>query len=143
MNGFLGTTALFPADLALVLSWVLGLTAVGAWALARRRRFPPHCRIMAVTALLNWLPVLIVMIPVWVGLWGSIGRIAETRLFPPLMHGLIGLVSQSLMTYTVVRMNWLKRLPPRNTRWLMRITLLLWLLTVIGGTAIYGLLYVL
>lgn len=39
-------------------------------------------------------------------------------------------------------MNWRKKWPPRRPLWLMRISLILWLMTVIGGSGVYLLLYV-
>ena len=140
MEGFLGTRAWLRSDLALLASIGLGLLAVLSWALARRRRFPSHCRLVAVAALLNWLPVLLVMIRPWTAFVS--GGAANARLLVPAVHGVVGLLAQTLMTYTVVRMQWLKRLPPRRPRWLMRGALVLWLLTVVGGSGVYWLLYV-
>jgi len=143
MEGFLGTRALLWADLSLVLTWALAVAALVGWRLARRRGFPRHCRLMTVATLLNWLPALVVMLPPWVAL-ATLGTrtFTNSRLFVPLMHGAAGISAQLLMTYTVVRMNWLKRLPPRRIRYLMWVTLIMWLLAVLGGTGVYFLLYV-
>jgi uncharacterized membrane protein YozB (DUF420 family) len=144
MDGFLGTRALIQSDVALVLTWVLLAAAAAGWRLARRRRFPYHCRTMAVAALLNWVPALVVMLVPWWGLAAQgVGALANVRMLAPLAHGAAGIVAQLLMTYTVVRMYWLKRLPPRRTHWLMMAAWALWLLATVGGTGVYLLLYVL
>lgn len=43
----------------------------------------------------------------------------------PVFHGVLGGVTQLLMTYTVTRMYWIERLPPEQPLWLMRTTLFL------------------
>ncbi len=140
MRGFLGTSAPLLADLVLVVTLALGIVASAGAVLARRKRFPPHCRLLAAAALLNWLPVLVGMMPRWTSLIGS--DLSSPFVSAPMIHGAAGLVVQVLMTYTVVRMNWLKRLPPRRPRWLMRVTIALWLLSVLSGVGVYLLLYV-
>ncbi|MBN1179323.1 MAG: hypothetical protein JXD18_08935 [Anaerolineae bacterium] len=128
------------ATVSLIVSIGLGVAAVVAWLMGRKRDFPSHCRVMAVATFVNWLPVLVVMIPAWLGVLG-VGRMDVPHTFAPAAHGVVGLLTQLLMTYTVVRMNWLKKLPPRRTFWLMRVTLAMWLMAVVGGTAIYVLWY--
>lgn len=143
MNGFLGTSAPLLSDLSLVLSLVLGAVAVFGAVRAHQRRFSTHCPVMATAMLLNWLPVLVVMVPAWLESAGGGGPLAgEAFSLAPVLHGILGAVTQLLMTYTVVRMYWAEELPPERPIWLMRITLVLWLLTVIGGTAVYVASYV-
>lgn len=139
MKGFLGTSASLRADVVLVVTLALGIAALVGAALARRKRFPPHCRLLAVTTFLNWLPLLVGMIPQWTGLIGS--DLSSPFVSVPMMHGAAGLAVQVLMTYTVVRMNWLKRLPPRRPRWLMRAALALWMISIVSGLGVYLLLY--
>lgn len=139
MGGFLGTSASLRADVVLLVTVVLGVAAVIGGALARRKRFPPHCRLLAVATFLNWLPLLVGMIPQWVGLIR--GDLSSPFVSVPMIHGIAGLVVQVLVTYTVVRMNWLKRLPPRRPRWLMRVALALWMISVVSGLGVYLLLY--
>jgi uncharacterized membrane protein YozB (DUF420 family) len=142
MNGFLGTEASLGSDLSLVVSWILGIVAVAGAVNGHRRRFSKHCPVMTAGAFLNWIPVLIVMIPTWLGtLTNGGGGGPET--LAPVGHGVLGAITQLLMTYTVVRMQWFEDLPPEEPLWLMRITIGLWILTVIGGTAVYLTLYVL
>ncbi|MGC9357679.1 MAG: hypothetical protein ACP5GX_07430 [Anaerolineae bacterium] len=144
MDGFLGTTAGFGADLALVLTWIFGAVATVGAINAHRRRISGHCPLMAVGAFLNWLPVLIVMIPTWLEVAGSGAALpTENVNLASLGHGILGAVTQILMTYTVTRMYWFEDLPPRQPLWLMRVTMAMWVLTLIGGTFVYSLLYVL
>lgn len=144
MAGFLGTSASMWSDLSLILTVVLGAVAVFGFTRARRKRFSTHCPLMATAALLNWLPVLVVMIPSWIGvLTGAEALLRSEALATgpwtnvPVFHGILGGVAQLLMTYTVTRMYWIKRLPPDRAIWLMRTTLVLWLLTAIGGIVVY------
>ena len=143
MDGFLNTSANFNSDLSLVLTLVFfGVAAYGGIQ-ARRKNFDTHHSIMIAAALLNWLPILIVMVPTWADtLANSQEIVAQSTAITPLAHGVIGAFTQLLITYTVVRMSWLKNLPPKRPLWLMRITLGLWALTVIGGTFVYLTLYV-
>lgn len=142
MTGFLRSGAPFVADVTLVSLWALGAVAVGGWILARRRAFPRHCRLMAWVALLAWLPILFGMVGRWLEL-AQLGRnvFIQTATVVPFMHGVTGGLAQGLMTYTVVRMNWRRKWPPRRPLWLMRISMALWLLSIVGGTGVYLLLY--
>ncbi|MFZ6029035.1 MAG: hypothetical protein ACOYYS_15080 [Chloroflexota bacterium] len=138
MRGIFGTSASLASDLSLLFTVIFGAVAVYGALQAHQKRFSSHCPLMAAAALANWIPVLLHMIPKW----ASVGYRTEALLSGPLVaaplfHGALGLITQSLMTYTVVRMYWLKQLPPEHPLWLMRITLTLWLLMVVGGVATY------
>lgn len=143
MTGFLGTSANLTADLVLVVTIILGVVGTYGAIHAHRKNFSRHCPVMAVAALLNWIPVLIGMVPMWlVILKGSQLLATGTFYTIPIFHGILGGISQLLMTYTVVRMYWIKQLPPKNPLWLMRITITLWILSVIGGIGVYIVSYV-
>lgn len=142
MNGFLGTSASVWSDLALVLSLALFAVAALGAVRARRQRFPAHCRLMAPAALLNWIPVLLVMLPAWFRAVGGDLQITGPLTLAPVFHGVVGGVTQLLMTYTVIRMSWAEQLPPDEPLWLMRATATLWLLALIGGSAVYVFKYV-
>lgn len=87
-------------------------------------------------AFLNWVPVLLVMIPTWIGVVGWSRTLATVPFsIAPVFHGVLGGVTQLLMTYIVTRMYWIKQLPPSRPIWLMRTTLGLWLLTLVGEIA--------
>ncbi len=144
MNGFLGTAASLWSDLSLLLSLALGALAVFGGIRARQKRFSTHCPVMAMAALLNWVPVLVVMIPAWIGVATGAETLATGPFASaPVFHGVLGGVTQLLMTYTVARMYWLEQLPPDEPIWLMRVTIILWLLTLIGGAAVYVVSYAL
>lgn len=97
---------------------------------------------MAWVTLLAWLPILFGMVGHWLGL-AQLGRnvFAQPATVAPFMHGVTGGLAQWLMTYTVVRMNRRRKWPPRRPLWLMRISVALWLLSIVGGTGVYLLLY--
>lgn len=142
MSGFLGSQASLIADLSLVGLWVLGVVAAGGWIVARRKGFPRHCRLMVWVTFLAWLPILVGMVSSWLGLIRQGGDIfARPATFVPVMHGVAGGLAQMLMTYTVVRMTWRRQWPPRRPLWLMRLSLILWLLSLGGGTGLYLILY--
>ena len=138
MNGFLGTSASIFSDISLISTILLGLIAVFGGLQAHRKRFSTHCPVMATAALLNWVPVLLLMIPNWIRLINGTLNLASGTFFSvPIFHGVLGGLTQLLMTYTVVRMYIIDTLPPKNPLWLMRITIALWLLTVLGGIGVY------
>jgi len=140
MNGFLGTSAGISADLSLLSSAIFWIIALFGAIQARRKQFSKHCPVMPWAALLNWIPVLFVMVPTaWSVLMG--GSTGQSSLLP-LVHGVLGGITQFLMTYTVIRMYWIKTLPPSQPIWLMRTTILLWTLTLIGGVVVYTSLYI-
>lgn len=143
MNGFLGTTAGLDSDLSLIASLLLGGLAAYGGLRARQRKFSTHCPVMAIAAFLNWIPVLLLMIPTWLGVVsGEVVLASGFFANVPVFHGILGGVTQLLMTYTVVRMYWLKSLPPDQPIWLMRTTIILWFLTVLGGVGVYLVAYV-
>lgn len=138
MRGILGTSASLWSDLSLISVVLLAGVAVFGAVRARQRRFSTHCPVMAIAALANWVPVLLLMIPRWLSVVKrSESLLSGSLVITPIVHGVLGLVTQSLMTYTVTRMYWIEQLPPERPIWLMRITLGLWLLTVIGGIGVY------
>lgn len=97
---------------------------------------------MAWVTFLAYLPIILGMVGPWLGLvrLGS-AVFSHPQTIVPFMHGVVGGLAQLLMAYTVVRMNWRRGWPPRRPLWLMRISLLFWFLTVIGGTGVYLTLY--
>ncbi len=144
MSGFFGTTASYNSDLSLITSIVFFIMGLVAFFQARNRKFKPHANLMVWAVLLNWIPILIVMIPTSLkilryGLTLTSGPFATM----PLVHAVIGTVAQILMTYTVIRMKWAKKLPPHRTRVLMRVAMVLWVLTMVGGIALYVVAYIL
>ena len=144
MNGFLGTEAPLLSDLSLIASILLGIIAAVGGIQARRKNFSKHCPVMAYAAFLNWIPVLVVMVPAFIGVLRGTETLATgTFATVPVFHGILGTVTQLLMTYTVTRMYWVESLPPSKPIWLMRTTIALWLLTVAGGIGVYTVSYIL
>ncbi len=138
MNGFLRTSASVWSDLSLLLTVVLGGVAAFGGIWAHQKRFSTHCSVMTAAAFLNWIPVLVVMIPNWIRIVTGTEPLAPGPFASvPVFHGVLGGVTQLLMTYTVIRMYWVKQLPPERPIWLMRVTMTLWLLTVVGGVGVY------
>jgi hypothetical protein len=144
MTGFLGTRAPLQSDVSLLLTVALLLAAIFGYIQARRRRFGKHCPIQAIAGLGNWVPILVVMVPRLIGiLAGEVMAASGIAGAVPIFHAVLGSGVQLLMTYTVIRMYWAKSLPPRRPLWLMRTTLILWAVTVVGGVANYLSLYML
>lgn len=138
MSGFFGTTAGYNSDLSLIASIFFFVIGLVAFFQARNRKFGPHANLMAWAVLLNWIPVLLVMVPtalkfVQYDLQLTNGAFALI----PRVHAIIGAVAQLVMTYTVIRMKWARKLPPRRTRVLMRVAMVLWALTILGGIGLY------
>jgi uncharacterized membrane protein YozB (DUF420 family) len=143
MEGFLGTRAPFLSDLSLLLTIIFGVAAAIGAINGLRRRISKHCPVMATGAFLNWIPVLVVMIPKWLGVTTGTADIeAGLPTVAALGHGVLGGITQLLMMYTVTRMYWLEDLPPDRPIWLMRVTGGLWGLTIFGGVLVYLNLYV-
>lgn len=144
MNGFLGTEAPLLSDLSLIATILLGGLAAYGGIQARKKNFSRHCPVMAYAALLNWIPVLVVMVPTYVNILQGTETLATGPFASvPVFHGILGTVTQLLMTYTVTRMYWIESLPPRKPIWLMRTTISLWMLTILGGIGLYTIAYVL
>jgi uncharacterized membrane protein YozB (DUF420 family) len=115
---------------------------------ARRKMFVPHHKLtMTAVVILNWVLILAVMVGsfragVMPGLPASL---SDIRILLPTIHLLTGAIAQLTATYLVILM-WTERTPYekllpfriRNIKTPMRVTLTLWLLTVLLGFGIYG-----
>jgi len=144
MNGFLGTEATLLSDLSLIATILLGGVAAYGGIQARKKNFSKHCPVMATAAILNWIPVLVIMIPTFINILQGQETLATGAFASvPIVHGVLGTITQLLMTYTVTRMYWIESLPPQKPIWLMRATIFLWLLTIFGGIGLYTVAYVL
>jgi len=144
MHGFLGTRAPLIADITLLMTWSLLIVALFGAYRAYKKNYTKHESIMPWAALLNWIPILLVMIPVLARIIsGQYHLVSDKFAFLPYFHGTLGLLTQVLLTYTVFRMKWATNLPPKKPLWLMRIALILWVLTVLGGTFLYFVAFIL
>ena len=63
MSGFFGTSAGYNSDLSLIASLFFFIIGLVAFFQARNRKFTPHANLMVWAVLLNWIPVLLVMVP--------------------------------------------------------------------------------
>ena len=69
---------------------------------------------MAYAAFLNWIPVLAVMVPTIIRLLQGTQTLAEVSFARlPIFHGVLGTITQLLMTFTATRLYWVKSLPPK------------------------------
>jgi uncharacterized membrane protein YozB (DUF420 family) len=144
MKGFFGTQANFNSDLSLILSISFLIVGLIGFFRARNRKYKPHATLMTWAVLLNWIPVFAVMIPTTINIFRyDLQLTTGSFAMMPLIHGIIGTVAQLVMTYTVIRMKWARKLPPRRTRVLMRVAMVLWVITIIGGFALYVVAFVL
>lgn len=138
MKGFFGTLADFNSDLSLILSISFLVVGLIAFFQARNRKYKPHATLMTWAVLLNWIPIVVVMIPTTINIFRYDLQLTTSALAAmPLVHGIIGTITQLVMTYTVIRLKWARRWPPRRTRVLMRVAMALWVVTTIGGFALY------
>lgn len=115
---------------------------------ARRKMFFPHHKLtMTAVVILNWVLILVVMAGSYSSgvLPGLPASLSDIRILLPTIHLLTGAIAQLTATYLVILM-WTERTPYekllpfriKNIKTPMRVTLTLWLLTVLLGFGIYG-----
>jgi uncharacterized membrane protein YozB (DUF420 family) len=143
--GFLGTGASLMADLTLVAYILLVLPAmlIGFY-FARRQMFVPHHRaMMTLIVLINWAVILFLMIASYSqAVAPSVpGRLGEPPFLFPSIHLLFGATAQILATILLIRMWFEYRLPAwarfEPIKRYMRLTLALWIITVVLGVVTY------
>ena len=148
MDGILGTNASLSADLTL-LAYVLVLAPgmLLGFFFARRKMFVPHHKLVMTTiVIVNWVLILLLMAVSYRNFVAPALAEGKTDLvyLLPAAHLITGAVAQLLATYLVILM-WTERtrferlLPYRIKRIKtpMRITLGLWLATILLGVGIY------
>jgi len=141
-EGFLGTAAPFMADLILLLEIAMGVGLLaGAW-LARTKRFRQHAWCQGAIVLLNFVVILLAMIPSF-----------HARVFPKIparlgrayyslatAHGILGILAEVVGVYILLSAGtkWLpeKMRITRYKLW-MRSTMALWWVVLILGVATY------
>ena len=98
---------------------------------------------MAFASFFYLLPVLITMIPSWLSII-TLDTVLATWIFAniPIFQGVLGGLTLLLITYIVIRMYWIKKLPPKKPLWLMRITIILWIVTIVAGFGVTIIAYV-
>ena len=117
---------------------------------ARRKMFDPHHKmVMTSVVILNWILIWAVMATSYAGVAeGLPDNLNENFALIPTIHGIIGLIAQLMATYLVLLM-WtentrFERLVIyriKNIKTPMRITLSLWLITVLFGFGVYSVWY--
>lgn len=144
-------TALNPGTITLLIYIIVlvPLMLLGYY-FARRKMFVPHHKLtMTAVVILNWILIGAVMAT-------SYGSVAEglpdnldqNFALIPTIHGIFGLVAQLMASYLVLLM-WTENTPLerivifriKNIKTPMRITLSLWLITVLLGFGVYGVWY--
>jgi uncharacterized membrane protein YozB (DUF420 family) len=137
------------ANITLVLYLVVlvPLMLLGFYFARRKMFFPHHKMVMTGVVILNWILIFAVMAGsfrsgVMPGLPGSL---SDIRILLPTIHLLTGAIAQLSATYLVILM-WTERTPYeklvpfriKKIKTPMRVTLSLWLITVLLGFGIYG-----
>ncbi len=155
-DGFLGTGASLLADLTLVAYVLLLLPGmiIGVVFARRGMHRPQHKWLMVSITLVNWLLIIFLMVAAFMtDVAPNMGaQPANPRYALPSVHALFGLPAQLLATYVVFRMlledfqvarakqrgeRDLRRYWFKAARWMMRLTLTLWLLTTSLGILTY------
>ena len=144
--GFLGTRALFYADLSLVLILFTAALFTLGWRLAVRKRFAPHRWVQTAAAALNTLVVLAVMVPSFISfiLPGIPRKLLVGTYGVTALHALIGLLGLLLGVFVVLRAYGLmpRRLRFRNYKPFMRTSYALYMLSTLFGLIVYIAVYV-
>ena len=145
-TGILGTRATLIADANLILQVVmLAVLLFAAWQ-AKRGKMELHCTLMTAVVVANAVAIIAIMNPAF---FRSLpyalsypGARGPRVLWP---HIVSGTVAEVMGAYVVIAMRWGNsdsggRL--RNLKWTMRITALLWVVSLTVGIVVYYLRYV-
>ena len=91
---------------------------------------------------MNWLVIIFYMVRKYAEIWPDVpANLSQPSFLIPTIHALLGLSAQILGTILVLRM-WIDKRLPKVLRlkpikpW-MRLTLALWLLTILFGVLVY------
>ena len=144
--GFLGTHAPFISDLTLILILLTAILFTIGWQLARRKHFVAHRWIQTVTACLNALVVIGVMIRSFVVhiLPGLPAKLQQGDYADTTVHAFIVMIGLLLGIFVVLRANKLVPKPLRfkNYKAFMRTSYALYLLATLLGVLVYLEVYV-
>lgn len=159
-EGFLGTGASLIADLTLVAYILLILPAmITGYIFARRGMHrPQHRYMMTVITIVNWILIIVLMFVAYD--YDVADNISDNtgngRYLLPTLHAILGLPAQLMATYIIIRMlvedNQVAKAKKRGeknleqywfkqAKWMMRLTLVLWLATAILGIITYTIRY--
>jgi uncharacterized membrane protein YozB (DUF420 family) len=145
--GFLGTHAPFISDLTLILILLTAILFTTGWQLARHQHFVAHRWIQTVTACLNAIVVLAVMVRSFLVhiLPGIPGKLLQGDYAVTTVHAIIGIIGLLLGLFVVLRAN---KLVPKSLRFkdykaFMRTSYALYMLATLLGVLVYFEVYVL
>jgi uncharacterized membrane protein YozB (DUF420 family) len=144
--GFLGTHAPFISDLTLILILLTAILFTIGWRLAKHKHFVAHRWIQTVTACLNAIVVLGVMIRSFVAhiLPGIPGKLLQGDYAVTMVHAFVGMTAFLLGIFVVLRANKLVSKPLRfkNYKAFMRTSYALYMLATLLGVIVYLEVYV-
>jgi uncharacterized membrane protein YozB (DUF420 family) len=142
-HGFLGTSAPFSADIALVIEFTLALALLLGTLLVRRQRYRAHACCQSAVVLLNVFVIAGVMAP---SFRSQVASKIPARLGRPFYavataHAAVGCIAELLGIYIVLAAG-TNILPEklrlvRYKRW-MRTALVIWWLALLLGVATYA-----
>jgi uncharacterized membrane protein YozB (DUF420 family) len=130
----IGTVALANLTLQTIVYFILIL----GYAIARKKRFQKHKKIMAAATLLNFISLFVVMLPVFYSfVYGiSLPTINSTNTLV-IVHHSIGLITLALASVVILKSCSLIK----NTKLLMLTIFTLWSITYLLGVVIYLMFY--
>jgi uncharacterized membrane protein YozB (DUF420 family) len=144
--GFLGTHAPFISDLTLTLILLTAISFTVGWQLARRKRYEAHRWVQTVTACVNAIIVLSVMIRSFVVhiLPGIPSKLLQGDYAVTTVHAIVGMAGLLLGIFVVLRAN---KLVPKSLRFkkykpFMRTAYALYMLATLLGVLVYFEVYV-
>ncbi len=144
--GFFGTRATMRSDLTLVLTLLTAVLFTIGWRLAVRKRYEAHRWVQTTAVALNAAIVLISMVTSYVTyiLPGIPAKLLEGSYGITTLHALLGAVAVTLGVFITLRANGLvpRRLRFKNYKRWMRTAYALYMLSTLGGVALYVIVFV-
>jgi uncharacterized membrane protein YozB (DUF420 family) len=141
LPGFLGTHAKTLSDLTLVLILLTAVLFTIGWQLARHKHYKAHRWVQTVTASLNAIVVLSVMINSYVThiLPGIPGKLLEGDYGVTTVHAIVGAIGLLLGIFIVLRANKLvpKALRFKNYKLFMRTSYTIYMVATLLGVIVY------
>jgi uncharacterized membrane protein YozB (DUF420 family) len=144
--GFLGTQAKLLSDLTLILILLTAILFTIGWQLARHKHYEAHRWVQTVTASINALVVITVMINSYVThiLPGIPGKLLEGDYAVTTLHAIVGMIGLLLGIFVVLRGN---QLVPKSLRFkkykpFMRTSYALYMTATLLGVIVYLLAFV-
>ena len=144
--GFLGTQAKLLSDLSLILILLTAILFTIGWQLARHKHYEAHRWVQTVTACLNALVVITVMINSYIThiLPGIPGKLQQGDYAVTTVHAIVGMIGLLLGIFVVLRAN---QLVPKSLRFkkykpFMRTSYALYMTATFLGVIVYLLAFV-